>query len=108
MAENSIEEIIRKYISELKLSGFPVEKVVLFGSCSKGNCHSSSDIDLIVVSPVFDSNFTRDDILKLWEAASKVDSRIEPVHCGSKQWTSDDGSAIIEIARREGTAISAA
>jgi uncharacterized protein len=38
----------------------------------------------------------------LWRLAARIDSRIEPVACGEKQWEEDDSSAIVEIARREG------
>ena len=42
------------YINKLKQQ-IPVEKVVLFGSCVKGNYSKDSDVDLAVFSPVFDS-----------------------------------------------------
>lgn len=48
---------------------------------------------------------TREDINTLWRLAAQKDSRIEPIPCGERQWLEDDVSAIIEIARREGEAI---
>ncbi len=44
----------------------------------------------------------------LWRLAARIDSRIEPIPCGSKQWQEDDSSAIIEIARRQGELLKAA
>jgi hypothetical protein len=44
----------------------------------------------------------------LWRAAARTDVRIEPIPCGEKQWETDDESAIIEIARREGRKIKVA
>jgi hypothetical protein len=44
----------------------------------------------------------------LWRIAARVDSRIEPIPCGSRQWREDDSSAVIEIARREGEVLEAA
>jgi len=44
----------------------------------------------------------------LSELAAKVDSRIEPIPCGSLQWKHDDSSAIIEIARQQGELLQAA
>ncbi|MFB3891778.1 MAG: hypothetical protein ACE15C_07115 [Phycisphaerae bacterium] len=41
----------------------------------------------------------------LWETAAKVDSRIEPVPCGVRQWFVDETRAIVEIARREGVVV---
>jgi hypothetical protein len=37
-----------------------------------------------------------------------VDSRIEPIPCGSRQWREDDSSVIIETARKEGEILVAA
>jgi uncharacterized protein len=108
MVEKSTQLIIQDYIDELNKDGIIVDKIVLFGSYKKGSYDEYSDIDIIVVSPVFDESFTRDDIVKLWKAAARVDSRIEPVHCGVRQWEYDDSSVILEIARREGTAVNAA
>jgi hypothetical protein len=50
----------------------------------------------------------RSSLNQLWRLAARVDSRIEPIPCGSRQWREDDGSAIIEIARREGEILKAA
>jgi uncharacterized protein len=44
----------------------------------------------------------------LWQIAARVDSRTEPIPCGSKQWREDDSSAILAIARREGEVLEAA
>jgi hypothetical protein len=44
----------------------------------------------------------------LWHVAADTDSRIEPLPCGEKEWETDDESAIIEIARREGKIIKVA
>ena len=44
----------------------------------------------------------------LWRLAGRIDSRIEPIPCGLRQWDEDDASAIIEIARRQGEILRAA
>jgi len=67
-----------------------------------------SDIDLLVVSPRFDRSYTRRHVNILWHAAADTDYRIEPIPCGVEQWETDDSSAIIEIARREGRIIKVA
>ena len=56
----------------------------------------------MVVSSRFDGPRDRRDVDLLWRLAARIDSRIEPVPCGEKQWEEDDSSAIVEIARREG------
>jgi hypothetical protein len=67
--------------------------------------HAWSDIDLVVVSPQFDQSPCWADVRVLWRQAARVDSRIEPIACGERQWEEDRSSVILEIARREGERI---
>ena len=108
MAERTIIEIIQKYIKKLEEEGIPVSFVVLFGSQARGNTHKWSDIDVMVVSPLFDRPRSREDRMQLAYIAFNIDSRIEPLACGLRQWSEDTSSMIIEIARREGQHIQAA
>jgi uncharacterized protein len=108
MSEKNIERIIHNYLTSLRASGIPIDRIILFGSHTTDRHDEDSDIDLVVVSPLFDEGIQRADVIKLWIVAARVDSRIEPVHCGSRQWEIDDESAILEIARREGREIPAA
>jgi predicted nucleotidyltransferase len=78
---------------------------IVFGSQVTGNTDAWSDIDLLVVSPRFDDRLSREDINLLWRLAARTDNRIEPIPCGEQQWREDDASAIIEIARRQGEAV---
>ncbi|MCL6560432.1 MAG: nucleotidyltransferase domain-containing protein, partial [Firmicutes bacterium] len=48
-----VTEIVKDYLSVLEKKGIPLQKAYLFGSQAKGTAGSYSDIDLIVVSPVF-------------------------------------------------------
>jgi uncharacterized protein len=106
--EKSVLTAIQAYISALKGQGIDVERAVVFGSQANGHAHTWSDIDLIVVSPMFDDMRDRSGINILWRIAARVDSRIEPIPCGSRQWRDDDSSAVIEIARRDGEVLEAA
>ena len=78
---------------------------MLFGSFARGEQREWSDIDLLVIAPEFDAKPTREMTLALWKAAKDIDSRIEPVACGSKEWLYDDDRMIIEIVRQEGLEI---
>ena len=98
----------RNYIDAIKRSGIEVEFVVVFGSQVSGKNHEWSDIDLMVVSPEFDDMKDRSVVKFLWSLAALVDSRIESIPCGSRQWREDDVSAIVEIVRREGEILRAA
>ena len=108
MLEKSVLTSVTEYISALKAQGIDVERVVVFGSQANGHATAWSDIDLIVVSPMFDDMKDRSGINILWRLAARVDSRIEPIPCGSRQWREDDSSAVIEIARRDGEVLEAA
>ena len=105
MVNRSVVAGVRKYLRFLRDQGFLVRFGVVFGSQARGTANLSSDIDLLVVSPRFDKSRKRRDVCLLWRAAVRTDDRIEPIPCGVKQWETDDSSAIIEIARREGKKI---
>ena len=105
MVDASVIAGVRKYLRELSLHGIPASFGVVFGSYASGRPHTLSDIDIVVVSPVFDGTFTRESVSLLWRVAARTDSRIEPIPCGEKQWVEDQGRPIIEIARREGVRI---
>lgn len=106
MVDESVVKTVRKYLKRLVESGVTVHHVVVFGSHASGHAHSESDIDLLVVSSRFDGEHKRKDVNLLWRIAARVDSRIEPIAVGQRQFEEDDSSAIIEIARREGQIIS--
>jgi len=101
----SIAACVRAYLQELRAHGVDARFAVVFGSHATGRATEWSDIDVVVVSPQFDGAIRRSDVDLLWRQAARTDSRIEPVACGERQWTEDDSSAIIEIARREGERI---
>ena len=86
MAEPEIVTIVRQYLANLEGRGIPVSFGVLYGSHVTGKIHEWSDIDLLVVSPLFDRPFPRKQVDVLWHATVDVDTRIEPVACGEKEW----------------------
>ena len=105
MVDETIIEIARRYLMLLQERGIDVSFGVLFGSCVTGGGKDYSDIDLLVVSPRFDPPRKREEVNLLWRMTADVDTRIEPIACGRRQWEEDDASAIVEIARREGRRI---
>ncbi len=105
MVNESVLNGVRKYLRALQDQGVVVKFGIVFGSQVAGNTDTWSDIDLLVVSPRFDDQRSREDINLLWRLAARTDNRIEPIPCGEQQWLEDDASAIIEIARREGETV---
>lgn len=102
MADESVEIIVKKYLKKLEEAGYKECFAVVYGSQVTGKPDMWSDIDLLIVSPVFNSGIKRSDVNALWRIAAATDSRIEPVPAGKIQYDTDDGNAIIEIARRTG------
>jgi predicted nucleotidyltransferase len=105
MVEKAVLRTIRKYLKAVAGQGIPVKAGVLFGSYATGKIHQWSDIDLLVISPRFDKKFKRKDIDLLWHVAADVDSRIEPIAVGERQYRESRDSYIIVEARREGKVI---
>ncbi|MFO8072847.1 MAG: nucleotidyltransferase domain-containing protein [Polyangia bacterium] len=105
MVEADVRKKIETYVAQLDTLGVPVSRIVLFGSWARGEAHEWSDIDVVVISPVFDEESPRKEIALLWEALVATGGYIEPIPCGERRWIEDDGSPIIEIARREGIEI---
>ena len=102
MADISIHRIAKQYLQRLIVLGIPVERGIIFGSHARGEATQWSDIDLLVVSPRFDGQRSREHLNLLWRVAAHEDARIEPIPCGSAEWTNSLESAIVEVARREG------
>ncbi len=106
MVDEAVVKSVRKYLAVLQDGGLPISFGIVYGSQARGQPRARSDIDLLVVSPRYDLPFSHKDAMVLWHVAASVDSRIEPLPCGEKQWVEDDESPIIEIGRREGEKVS--
>jgi predicted nucleotidyltransferase len=102
VAELDILAKIRLYLETVQRLGIPVARAVLFGSRARGTADEWSDIDLVVVSPVFDGPTGPAAVDTLWRACAATGGYIEPVACGVKRWEEDDGSPLLAIARTEG------
>jgi len=105
MVEAAIIESIQRYLSVLNEQGVPVAFGVVYGSHVNGDIGEWSDIDLLVVSPRYDQERSREEWANLWFLASRVDPRIEPIPCGEIEWREDDSNLIIDAARREGVVV---
>lgn len=105
MVEKAVLDVVKKYLQALSIKGIPVKAGVIFGSYATGKSHEWSDIDLLVISPHFDKKFKRKDIDLLWHVAADVDSRIEPIAVGERQFNESKSSYIIVEARRDGLVV---
>ena len=76
MVDPSIMESVKKYLQALAQNGVPVQFAVVFGSRAAGKNDANSEIDLIVVSPMFDEERTRQHVNILWRTAARTGSLI--------------------------------
>jgi predicted nucleotidyltransferase len=106
MVDAAIVEAVRKYLAEVCAAGIHARRAVVFGSRVRGDSRPDSDIDILVIAPEFDRPRDRSLSAVLWRLRASTDFRIEPIGVGERQWTEDDVSPIIEIARREGEVVS--
>lgn len=106
MSQSDVVSIVRAYLLVLKQEGIKIDRAFLYGSYARNEATEDSDIDLMLVSSIFD---TDDDYVlsKPWIYSSKVDHRIEPISVGLEQFLNDDNSPIIEIVRQTGLEIQA-
>jgi len=102
MADKAILKILGVYFAELARNGIPVAKGILFGSYARGEQRRESDIDVLVVSPLFDHHKDSDLLDMLWRVRRHADMRIEPIAVGVHEFEEDDESPLIGVARREG------
>lgn len=104
MGKNEAIEILRKYIRNLNAEGMNIHLAYLYGSHARDEGTSESDIDVVLISDVFDTN---DDIIlsKPWLPKYRFDYRIEPIAVGTRRFEEDDVSPLLELIRQEGIQI---
>ncbi len=76
MDQRKAFEIVKKYVSYLKLNNYNIQKVYIFGSYANGRFHEDSDIDLAIVLNDLSNNFLMQ--IELMKLSRKFDTRIEP------------------------------
>jgi len=91
--EDSIIQIIKRYIKELENNGIKISGAIVFGSYAKGSVHDHSDIDVALISDAFTGN-RYDDRRKVVPLRRKIDSRIEPIPFRPKDF--DEGSLLVD------------
>ncbi|MDP4176700.1 MAG: nucleotidyltransferase domain-containing protein [Bacteroidota bacterium] len=106
MVDSKVIEIVKKYLSILSQEGITISKAYLYGSQARGTATEDSDIDLMVISPLFDENTDKYAPI-LWLSTRKASYKIEPIAIGEKRFQTDDMSPLIETVRQEGIEIAA-
>ena len=104
--DGGVVEIVKKYLRALEGVGIHSHRGILYGSFARGEATQWSDIDLIVIAPEFDGPRKLPAVESLWRMTGAADNRIEPIPCGEREWETEEGRPILDIARREGVEIS--
>lgn len=106
MVDSKVIEIVKKYLGILSQEGIAVSKAYLYGSQARGTATEDSDIDLMIISPLFDED-TDKYAPVLWLSTRKASYKIEPIAVGEKRFQTDVMSPLIETVRQEGIEIAA-
>jgi predicted nucleotidyltransferase len=104
MAKGEVIKILKNYCLLLSSSGIPVYKAFLYGSYSRNEATPDSDIDILIVSELFDK---QNDMLKVraWRLTEKINNKIEPYIIGLQKFETDNISPILQIIKKEGIEI---
>lgn len=86
---DKVKEIIDQYLVALNDNNIPVKQAILFGSYAKGNYDAWSDIDLALVSEVFEGIRIKDRG-KIRLITLNISSDIEVLPYSPKDFNADD------------------
>jgi predicted nucleotidyltransferase len=84
-----ISQKINRFIDYLENTGIHIETAILFGSYAKGEQNKWSDIDLALVSKMFEGNRYYD-LDKLTDACFAIDTNISPLPYTPDDFNSND------------------
>ena len=104
MVKKEIKTLIQKFLKCLSQEGIPIQRVFIYGSYAKGEESKDSDIDVMLISEVFDKNDDQT-VGKTWRISKSVDVRIEPYTIGRKRFSKDKFSPLLQIVKKEGLEI---
>lgn len=97
--KKEINQLAKDYKLALEKSGYPVEKLILFGSYSKGKVHDWSDLDFLVVSSFFDKKNDFDVSTKVNIIGAEISPLIESHIASIKEFNKPDAPWLQEAKR---------
>ena len=105
MLAREAARLVKKYLHCVQEAGIPVTQGIVYGSYARGEQRRESDIDLLVISPLFDKKKGSATFDLLWKLRRSTDYRVEPIPVGEKEYRNRKGSAILAAARAEGLVV---
>jgi len=102
MAEARVREAAELIKNFLKDRNITVDRIIVFGSCAKGNYTKDSDLDIAVISRDFNEKdvFQRAEMLKgfKWALVEKFELAFDIVAVSLKQWQ-QSSSLVVDFIR---------
>ena len=86
---DKVKNTIEKFLQALKENNIAIKKAILFGSYARGNYTEWSDIDLAIVSEVFEGS-RMDDRDKIRPIKLSISSDLEVLPYTPEDFTEDD------------------
>jgi len=100
MAEAEVREAAKLINNLLKDRNITVDRIIIFGSCAKGNYTEGSDIDIAVISRDFNEKdvFQKAEMLKglKWTLVEKFELAFDIVPVSLKQWQ-ESSSLVVDF-----------
>jgi len=84
-----IHRLLKKYVEELEKNKIPIRQAVLFGSYAAGGSHEWSDIDIALVSDVFEGMRIRDRN-KIRKITLDISTDLSPLPFRPEDFTPED------------------
>ena len=84
-----IHRLLKKYVKELEKNSIPIRQAVLFGSYAAGGSHEWSDIDIALVSDVFEGMRIRDRN-KIRKITLDISTDLSPLPFRPEDFTPED------------------
>lgn len=91
---------LEKAIDIIINSGAPVEKIVMYGSCSRGSAKYNSDVDIAVILND-DAEICRDALKELRSAASSITSPDVDIHYINTKKYGENNDVYINAVKRD-------
>ncbi len=84
-----LRRLLKKYVEELEKNRIPIRQAVLFGSYAAGGSHEWSDIDIALVSDVFEGMRIRDRN-KIRKITLDISTDLSPLPFRPEDFTPED------------------
>lgn len=92
-SKDSVIRDVKAYLAELRRSGIPVKRALLFGSWARGVPREESDVDVALISDAFTGD-RFEDRRRIVPLRRRINNSIEPMPFS--QQTFDRGGSLVD------------